>query len=62
MTGPSNTRYFTVAVYFRGKRLATGSASSIQSAEMDAAAAALKGHRGRHSYTLTFIGHTCRFG
>ncbi|XP_064648980.1 uncharacterized protein LOC135501106 [Lineus longissimus] len=40
-TGPTNTRRFTVAVYFRGTRLATGSSHSIQQAEMNAATNAL---------------------
>ena len=40
--GPTNTRKYVVAVYFRGSRLATGSGHSIQQAEMDAAEMALK--------------------
>ncbi|XP_064457228.1 ribonuclease 3-like [Ornithodoros turicata] len=40
--GPTNTRVYTVAVYFRGKRLATGSGHSIQQAEMAAASKALE--------------------
>ncbi|RWS31361.1 ribonuclease 3-like protein [Leptotrombidium deliense] len=39
--GPTNTRVYKVAVYFREKRLATGKGHSIQEAEMDAAANAL---------------------
>ena len=46
MTGPSNTRRYTVAVYFRGERLATGVNYGIQSAEMEAAAKALIDHKG----------------
>ena len=34
MTGPSNTRRYMVAVYFRGERLATGVNYGIQSAEL----------------------------
>lgn len=40
--GPTNTRQYTVAVYFRGKRLAKGTAHSVQAAEMRSAEAALK--------------------
>ncbi|XP_076346956.1 ribonuclease 3 drosha [Tachypleus tridentatus] len=40
--GPTNTRVYTVAVYFRGQRLATGTGHSIQQAEMAAAHNALK--------------------
>lgn len=40
--GPTNTRIFTVAVYFRGERLSTGSGHSIQQAEMAAASKALE--------------------
>lgn len=40
--GPTNTRVYTVAVYFQGHRLAAGSGHSIQQAEMDAASNALK--------------------
>ena len=39
--GPTNTRIYTVAVYFRGKRLAKASGTSIQQAEMNAAKFAL---------------------
>ncbi|KAK3088622.1 hypothetical protein FSP39_021413 [Pinctada imbricata] len=39
--GPTNTRRYTVAVYFRGERLATGVGHSIQQAEMSAATNAL---------------------
>ena len=49
-TGPSNTRRYTVAVYFRGERLASGCNYSIQGAEMEAAAAALSKHRGIYMY------------
>ncbi|KAL3193474.1 hypothetical protein MRX96_016829 [Rhipicephalus microplus] len=40
--GPTNTRVYTVAVYFRRKRLATASGHSIQQAEMAAASKALE--------------------
>lgn len=40
--GPSNTRKYVVAVYFRGERLATGTGHSIQQAEMSAANNALE--------------------
>ncbi|KAK4310674.1 hypothetical protein Pmani_017774 [Petrolisthes manimaculis] len=39
--GPTNTRVYTVAVYFRGRRLAKASGHSIQQAEMNAAGEAL---------------------
>lgn len=39
--GPTNTRVYKVAVYFKDKRLATGSGPSIQEAEMAAAKSAL---------------------
>ncbi|XP_058450699.1 ribonuclease 3 [Malaya genurostris] len=40
--GPTNTRVYTVAVYFRGKRLACSNGHSIQQAEMNAAKQALE--------------------
>ncbi|GBP09114.1 Ribonuclease 3 [Eumeta japonica] len=39
--GPTNTRVYTVAVYFRGARLAAARGHSIQKAEMNAAEEAL---------------------
>ena len=45
-TGPTNTRKYTVAVYFRGERLATGMGNSIQQAEMKAATNALQDKAG----------------
>jgi len=39
--GPTNTRVYTVAVYFRGERLAKAEGHSIQQAEMAAAKLAL---------------------
>ena len=45
-TGPTNTRRYKVAVYFRGERLSTGVGHSIQQAEMDAACNALKDKAG----------------
>ncbi|KAJ8680738.1 hypothetical protein QAD02_016525 [Eretmocerus hayati] len=39
--GPTNTRVYTVAVYFQGKRLAKASGHSIQEAEMNSAKEAL---------------------
>ncbi|KAJ6222600.1 hypothetical protein RDWZM_001145 [Blomia tropicalis] len=39
--GPTNTRIYVVAVYFRDERLATGNGHSIQEAEMNAATNAL---------------------
>ena len=40
--GPTNTRLYTVAVYFKGKRLAQASGHSIQQAEMNSAKQALE--------------------
>lgn len=39
--GPTNTRVYTVGVYFRGQRLASARGHSIQEAEMNAAEEAL---------------------
>lgn len=44
-SGPTNTRVYKVAVYFRSKRLATATGSSIQQAEMNAAKQALENSR-----------------
>lgn len=41
-SGPTNTRVYSVAVYFRGKRLACATGHSIQQAEMNAAKTALE--------------------
>lgn len=43
--GPTNTRIYTVAVYFRSKRLATATGHTIQQAEMNAAKQALENSR-----------------
>lgn len=43
--GPTNTRVYTVAVYFRNKRLASATGHSIQQAEMNAAKTALENAR-----------------
>jgi ribonuclease-3 len=43
--GPTNTRVYKVAVYFKDRRLATGEGPSIQDAEMAAATNALKQYR-----------------
>jgi hypothetical protein len=48
--GPTNTRVYKVAVYFRDRRLATGKGHSIQEAEMDAAANALETAKGIYIY------------
>ncbi|KAJ9586902.1 hypothetical protein L9F63_019520, partial [Diploptera punctata] len=47
--GPTNTRVYTVAVYFRGNRLAKASGHSIQQAEMNAAKEALDNSQGKYS-------------
>jgi len=44
--GPTNTRRYHVAVYFRGERLATGIGHSIQQAEMNTAKNALRDKAG----------------
>lgn len=46
--GPTNTRVYTVAVYFRGRRLASAVGHSIQQAEMNAAKKALEISQGRY--------------
>ena len=48
--GPTNTRVYTVAVYFKGERLAKAEGPSIQTAEMNAAKLALdtSGHLFPH--------------
>ena len=43
--GPTNTRVYNVAVYFKDRRLATGQGPSIQDAEMAAATNALKQYK-----------------
>jgi len=55
--GPTNTRRYHVAVYFRGERLATGIGHSIQQAEMNTAANALKEKAGtiKPSYLLVLL-------
>lgn len=45
--GPTNTRVYTVAVYFRGRRLASAVGHSIQQAEMNAAKKALEISQGK---------------
>ncbi|KAL1373542.1 hypothetical protein pipiens_001696 [Culex pipiens pipiens] len=40
--GPTNTRVYTMGVYFRGKRLACSNGHSIQQAEVNAAKQALE--------------------
>ncbi|XP_054279725.1 ribonuclease 3 [Macrosteles quadrilineatus] len=44
--GPTNTRIYSVAVYFKNQRLAKSSGHSIQQAEMNAAKNALKNSEG----------------
>jgi ribonuclease-3 len=52
--GPTNTRIYTVAVYFRGERLATATGHSIQMAEMNAAKTALQHSEGKLYYANLF--------
>lgn len=47
--GPTNTRVYTVGVYFRGMRLASARGHSIQDAEMNAASSALNNAHGQYS-------------
>lgn len=56
--GPTNTRVYTVGVYFRGQRLAAARGHSIQEAEMNAAEKALScahGMYNRNSEKKTLI-------
>ncbi|XP_021349627.1 ribonuclease 3-like [Mizuhopecten yessoensis] len=55
--GPTNTRQYTVAVYFRDERLAKGMGHSIQQAEMAAARNALK----ERSELFPILAHQKRF-
>ena len=47
--GPTNSRVYTVAVYFRDQRLACGSGQSIQAAEMQAAKIGLDNCKGMNT-------------
>src|SRR5713101_2001693 len=53
--GPTNTRVYKVAVYFRDERLSTGKGHSIQEAEMDAASNALKACKSNTIFEFVFI-------
>lgn len=44
--GPTNGRTYTVAVYFKGQRLAAAQGHNIQQAEMNAATKALENSKG----------------
>ena len=44
--GPTNTRVYRVAVYFKGNRLAEAEGPSIQQAQMKAAESALNKREG----------------
>lgn len=44
--GPTNGRTYTVAVYFKGQRLAAAHGHNIQQAEMNAASKALENSKG----------------
>ncbi len=46
--GPTNGRTYTVAVYFKGKRLAAAHGHNIQEAEMNAATKALEHSKGNN--------------
>jgi ribonuclease-3 len=50
--GPTNTRVYTVAVYFRGRRLASAMGHSIQQAEMNAAKKALEISQGTNTRAI----------
>lgn len=45
-SGPSHSRHFTVAVYFRGERIGKGEGTSIQKARFNAAENALQENKG----------------
>lgn len=47
--GPTNGRTYTVAVYFKGKRLAVGHGHNIQQAEMNSATKALESYKGNEN-------------
>lgn len=47
--GPTNGRTYTVAVYFKGKRLAVGHGHNIQQAEMNSATKALESYKGNET-------------
>lgn len=53
--GPTNTRVYTVAVYFQGKRLAKASGHSIQEAEMNSAKEALEKSQGDYKNSKILI-------
>ncbi|KRZ06598.1 Ribonuclease 3 [Trichinella zimbabwensis] len=62
--GPTNTRVYRVAVYFRSERLATGEGHSVKQAEMNAAKNALRAYRAlfpqifrNHNNTTTTAPH-----
>lgn len=44
--GPSNNREYKVVVYFKNRRLASATGSTIQQAEMNAAKAAMEKKEG----------------
>ncbi|KAF5298625.1 hypothetical protein FQR65_LT09721 [Abscondita terminalis] len=52
--GPTNTRVYTVAVYFRNKRLASAMGHSIQQAEMNAAKKALEISHGKSNIHFAY--------
>jgi ribonuclease-3 len=54
--GPTNTRVYTVAVYFRGRRLASAMGHSIQQAEMNAAKKALEISQGTNTRAIQSSG------
>lgn len=56
--GPTNTRVYTVAVYFQGKRLAKASGHSIQEAEMNSAKEALEKSQGTRTLFLIIRSYT----
>ncbi|XP_041482093.1 ribonuclease 3-like [Lytechinus variegatus] len=49
-SGPTNSRQYSVAVYFKAKRMSTGTASNIRDAEMEAAKNALRKGNFPHLY------------
>lgn len=53
--GPTNGRTYTVAVYFKGQRLAAAHGHNIQQAEMNAASKALENSKGKVTYFVLIL-------
>lgn len=57
--GPTNGRTYTVAVYFKGKRLAVGQGHNIQQAEMNSATKALESYKGNENFVHAWMVCVC---